>query len=252
MKRSALPTFYGVRRLLAKAIVACLPATLLLLGGASAAAETSAYVGERSSETGGFAYEPLPNQARPVNPGSIPGETGGSGYGPALQPQPSGTPDRRRRRPPLRQPASQLSSSMHRFPVLGEHSFGGADARFGARRPGHIHQGQDIVAAQGTPVAAPRGGTITWRAFQAEGAGYYLVLDAVMEPFNYVFMHLQRASLQVRVGDRVRTGQVLANVGSTGTSSGPHLHFEIWRGRWSKGGEPIDPLPALLAWDVLS
>ena len=93
--------------------------------------------------------------------------------------------------------------------MLGKHSLGGEDARFGARRPGHRHQGQDITADEGTPVVAPRGGTITWRAFQRKGAGYYLVLEAVTEPYNYVFMHLQKGSLQATVGDRVRTGQVL-------------------------------------------
>ena len=101
------------------------------------------------------------------------------------------------------------SATDHRFPVLGKHSLGGEDARFGARRPGHRHQGQDITADDGTPVVAPRGGTITWRAFQRKGAGYYLVLQAVDEAYNYVFMHLQKGSLQARVGDRVRTGQVL-------------------------------------------
>jgi murein DD-endopeptidase MepM/ murein hydrolase activator NlpD len=50
----------------------------------------------------------------------------------------------------------------------------------------------------------------------------------------------------------VRTGQVLAAVGRTGTASAPHLHFEIWRGRWYKGGEPIDPLPYLAVWDAIS
>jgi murein DD-endopeptidase MepM/ murein hydrolase activator NlpD len=203
-----------------------------------------------AGETGGFAYDPLPNRASPVNPGSIPGESGGSGY---VHPaDPKGAQPRKppRRRSPSA--ASQLGSNLHRFPVLGEHSFGGEDARFGARRPGHRHQGQDIVAAEGTPVVAPRGGTITWRAFQARGAGYYLVLDAVGEPYYYVFMHLARGSIAVSVGDRVRTGQPLAGVGSTGSSSGPHLHFEIWRGPWYDGGAPIDPLPALLAWDVFS
>jgi murein DD-endopeptidase MepM/ murein hydrolase activator NlpD len=203
-----------------------------------------------AGETGGFAYAPLPNRASPVNPGSIPGESGGSGRVPSSSPtaSPPAKPPRRG----SSRPASQLSSNLHRFPVLGEHSFGDGDARFGARRPGHRHQGQDITAAEGTPVVAPRGGVIAWRSFQARGAGYYLVLDAVGEPYNYVFMHLARGSINVRVGDRVRTGQPLAGVGSTGSSSGPHLHFEIWQGPWYDGGAPIDPLPALLAWDVFS
>jgi murein DD-endopeptidase MepM/ murein hydrolase activator NlpD len=53
----------------------------------------------------------------------------------------------------------------------------------------------------------------------------------------------------VREGQRIRTGQRIGEVGSTGGSSGPHLHFEIWRGAWFDGGEAIDPLPYLTAWD---
>jgi murein DD-endopeptidase MepM/ murein hydrolase activator NlpD len=135
------------------------------------------------------------------------------------------------------------------FPVQGSYSFGGADARFGATRSGHIHQGQDILAAKGTPVVAPRTGFISWRAYQANGAGYYLVLHADDER-DFVFMHLKSGSLLVDKGQGVTAGQPLAQVGTTGASSGPHLHFEIWPDGWyaSKKSKPIDPLPDLLAW----
>jgi murein DD-endopeptidase MepM/ murein hydrolase activator NlpD len=135
------------------------------------------------------------------------------------------------------------------FPVQGSYSFGGADARFGAKRSGHIHQGQDIIAAKGTPVVAPRTGFISWRAYQAGGAGYYLVLHADDER-DFVFMHLKSGSLLVTKGQGVTAGQQLAAVGTTGASSGPHLHFEIWPDGWyaTKQSKPIDPLPDLLAW----
>ena len=145
-----------------------------------------------------------------------------------------------------------LEFRSHRFPVLGDHSFGGDDARFGARRTGHTHQGQDIIAAEGIPVVAPRAGLITWREYQAAGAGYYLVLAGENEPYNYVFMHLQRGSILVNQGDRVTTGQELGRVGNTGSSSGAHLHFEIWDGPWFNGGKAIDPLPMLQIWDSTS
>ena len=197
--------------------------------------------------TGGFAYHPRPDRPREVD--GTAGETGGARYVPGTRKReaqsaptaPDGPIDKDLR-----------SAITHRFPVGGKHSLGGADARFGAARPGHRHQGQDIMADEGTPVVAPRGGLIVWRAFQAKGAGYYLVLEGVGEPYAYVFMHLQRGSLQAKVGERVRTGQILGAVGSTGTASAPHLHFEIWRGRWGRGGEPIDPLPYLLVWDAVS
>ena len=123
-------------------------------------------------------------------------------------------------------------------------------ARFGAPRTGHIHQGQDVAAAEGTPLVAPKAGTIHWRAYQAGGAGYYLVLDADGEDFMYVFMHLRQGSLLVSKGDHVAAGQQIAQVGNTGSSSGPHLHFEVWQGAWYGGGHPIDPLPVLQSWEA--
>jgi hypothetical protein len=62
------------------------------------------------------------------------------------------------------------------FPVQGAYSFGGDEARFGAGRDGHTHQGQDVSAGEGTPVVAPLAGTVTWVAFQARGAGHYVVV----------------------------------------------------------------------------
>jgi murein DD-endopeptidase MepM/ murein hydrolase activator NlpD len=140
------------------------------------------------------------------------------------------------------------SSSDHRFPVAGPHNLGGPDARFGAPRSGHTHQGQDIMAAGGTPVIAPHAGRITWVAYQATGAGYYLVLASDGEPYNYVFMHLLKGSIVVKSGDHVATGQGLGAVGATGTAEGTHLHFEIWDGPWYNGGHPVDPLPFLQQW----
>jgi murein DD-endopeptidase MepM/ murein hydrolase activator NlpD len=134
------------------------------------------------------------------------------------------------------------------FPVRGTYSLGGADARFGAVRTGHIHQGQDIIAAQGTPVVAPRAGVISWRAYQAGGAGNYLVLHG-HDGRDYVFMHLADGSTLVSEEQAVTAGQQLAAVGNTGRSDGPHLHFEIWPDGWYKdGSKPIDPLADLLAW----
>src|SRR6201999_597014 len=61
------------------------------------------------------------------------------------------------------------------FPVRGAHNFGGPENRFGAPREGHIHQGQDVLTAEGTPDVAPLAGTIVTTANQSGGAGYYVV-----------------------------------------------------------------------------
>lgn len=135
------------------------------------------------------------------------------------------------------------------FPVLGSYTFGGEGSRFGAGRPGHIHQGQDVSAASGTPIVAPVAGTITWKANQPGGAGIYLVLRGAADGRDYVFMHLKSGSVLVTADSAVAAGQQLAEVGATGVASGPHLHFEIWVGGWqARGGEPIDPLPQLQRW----
>ncbi|HLM26496.1 MAG TPA: M23 family metallopeptidase [Thermoleophilaceae bacterium] len=136
-----------------------------------------------------------------------------------------------------------------RFPLVGPFSYGGPGARFGAPRPGHVHQGQDIIAPAGTPVVAPRAGTVRVVAYQAAGAGHYIVLRDSGGNRDYVFMHLTTGSIRVRVGQGVATGQRLGDVGTTGASSGPHLHFEVWVGGWFDGGSPVDPLPLLKSWE---
>jgi len=152
-------------------------------------------------------------------------------------------------KPPITPPTPVSSSAI--FPVRGDHDFGGVDSRFGAQRTGHIHQGQDLSAAEGTPIVAPLAGTILYRGYQAGGAGNYLVLHG-HDGRDYVFMHLKDASMLVKTDDRIRRGERIAQVGNTGHSSGPHLHFEIWVGGWQSGGHPIDPLPYLKAWDRTS
>jgi murein DD-endopeptidase MepM/ murein hydrolase activator NlpD len=159
---------------------------------------------------------------------------------------------RRLRRSAQASSSVALSFFHHRFPLVGPFDYGGDGSRFGAPRHGHTHKGQDLAAAEGTPVVAPRGGVVETVQYQAGGAGHYVVLDGEGEDRDYVFMHLRSGSVAVRERQRVRTGQRLAEVGNTGRSTGPHLHFEVWVGGWYDGGEPIDPLPLLRAWDSWS
>jgi murein DD-endopeptidase MepM/ murein hydrolase activator NlpD len=142
----------------------------------------------------------------------------------------------------------------HRFPVVGPHTFGGEGSRYGADRDGgkRKHQGQDVSAAEGTPMVAARGGFVRTVANQPSGAGVYIVIRGAGESRDYVYMHLVEGSPTVKAGDTVRTGQLIGKVGNTGASSGPHLHFEIWQGAWQAGGTPIDPLPLLQSWDSWS
>ncbi|HEV7529063.1 MAG TPA: M23 family metallopeptidase [Solirubrobacteraceae bacterium] len=135
------------------------------------------------------------------------------------------------------------------FPVAGAHSFGGPENRYGAPRSGHVHEGQDILAAEGTPDVAPLAGTITSTSYQAGGAGYYAV-EHTLAGFDLMFAHCQAATLAVSAGQAVAAGQQLCLAGQTGDATAPHLHFEMWVGGWyAPGGHTIDPLPYLEAWE---
>ena len=137
----------------------------------------------------------------------------------------------------------------YRFPLKGNFVYGDPGSRFGAPRSGHSHQGQDIGAPEGIQVRAARGGVVRTSAYQAAGAGNYVVIDAAGQNRDYVYMHMQTGSVRVQEGQRVRTGQWIGSVGNTGASFGAHLHFEIWKGPWYAGGDPIDPFPSLRRWD---
>jgi murein DD-endopeptidase MepM/ murein hydrolase activator NlpD len=132
------------------------------------------------------------------------------------------------------------------FPIRGAYTYGDP---FGAKRGTAVHRGQDILTAEGTPIATPRAGIVSWRAYQADGAGNYVVVHAD-DGRDLVFMHLQTGSITVAKGAALAAGQVFARAGMTGHATGPHLHFEIWPDGWyaSDASQPIDPAPDLRAW----
>lgn len=109
--------------------------------------------------------------------------------------------------------------------------------RFGARRvfnqePRSPHTGVDYRAAAGTPVLAAEGGTVVL-AEEHFFAGNSVFID---HGGGLISMYFHLAELAVREGDQVRRGQTVGAVGSTGRSTGPHLHFGI---RWL--GARVDP-----------
>jgi murein DD-endopeptidase MepM/ murein hydrolase activator NlpD len=137
------------------------------------------------------------------------------------------------------------------FPIMGPHEFGGAAGRFGAGRSGHTHQGQDTMAACGTPLVAARGGTVQYSGYQSL-AGNYIVIDGKGTTLDFMYAHLAEPS-PLQTGEPVRTGQPIGVVGDTGDATACHLHFEIWTAPgWYEGGSPIDPLPYLEKWDRYS
>lgn len=87
-----------------------------------------------------------------------------------------------------------------------------------------MHNGVDLAAYQGTPIVATRSGYVTTAAYEAGGAGYYVYINHG-DGFGSIYMHMTHYI--VRYGQYVTAGEVIGYVGSTGGSTGPHLHFGI-------------------------
>jgi murein DD-endopeptidase MepM/ murein hydrolase activator NlpD len=98
------------------------------------------------------------------------------------------------------------------------------------------HPGFDLAAKTGTPVSAAAAGTVV----QAGPAGTYGNLVTVRHGNGVETRYAHLSATTVKAGDHVDAGQQIGNVGTTGYSTGPHLHFEV-----RKDGQPIDPAPLL-------
>jgi murein DD-endopeptidase MepM/ murein hydrolase activator NlpD len=101
---------------------------------------------------------------------------------------------------------------------------------------GHFHSGIDLAAPQGTPVHAAAGGVVLVASNPA-GYGLYLIVEHGGD-LATLYGHL--LSTPVQSGDRVQAGQLIGLMGSSGLSTGPHLHFEVRR-----QSRPVDPIPWL-------
>ena len=97
-----------------------------------------------------------------------------------------------------------------------------------------MHNGVDMACAQGTPIYAAKSGKVTVASYQAGGAGYYVSINHG-DGFSSVYMHMTHYI--VAPGQYVTAGQVIGYVGSTGGSTGPHLHFGI-----SYNGTYVNPM----------
>ncbi|MBR4291453.1 MAG: peptidoglycan DD-metalloendopeptidase family protein [Oscillospiraceae bacterium] len=97
-----------------------------------------------------------------------------------------------------------------------------------------MHEGVDMSAPQGTPIYAAKAGKVTRTAYQEGGAGYYVSINHG-DGFASIYMHMTHYI--VSPGTYVNAGQVIGYVGSTGGSTGPHLHFGI-----SYNGTYVNPM----------
>ena len=98
-----------------------------------------------------------------------------------------------------------------------------------------LHHGMDISAKEGTPVIATAAGEVIEVEYQPNGYGKYVVIK---HDDTYQTKYAQMSSQEVSMGDKVKKGQIVGKVGSSGRSTAPHLHYEV-----RKDGKPVDPIP---------
>ncbi|MBR4422658.1 MAG: M23 family metallopeptidase, partial [Mailhella sp.] len=109
---------------------------------------------------------------------------------------------------------------------------------FGVQRPGHLHKGVDISAPFGSLIKAFRSGVVTEARWHHS---YGKVVD-VRQDDGLIARYAHMSQILVKAGDRVWQGQPIGRVGSTGRSTGPHLHFELIR-----GSQHMNPMAQLQA-----
>ncbi len=143
--------------------------------------------------------------------------------------------------PEPKAPEPQTTASL---PKAEEPASSGADFRWPAR--GRViagyagrggNEGINIAVPEGTPVKAAEGGVVAYAGSELKGYGN-LVL--IRHPNGYVSAYAHNGELNVKRGEQVKRGQVVAKSGQSGNVNSPQLHFEL-----RKGSTPVDPMPYL-------
>jgi murein DD-endopeptidase MepM/ murein hydrolase activator NlpD len=123
---------------------------------------------------------------------------------------------------PLQEGSISSTYGMRTHPISGEDS---------------LHTGIDIAAPQGTPVIAARGGKVQTKGYDAGGLGNFILL---LHEGGMTTLYGHLSSILVNLNQEVNSGSLIGTVGTTGLSTGPHLHFEV-----RNEGELRDPMPLI-------
>ncbi len=129
------------------------------------------------------------------------------------------------------QPRTYNGGSMA-WPVVGGNNYISQYFRYG-------HYGLDIAADYGSRVRAGAGGTVIFAGWKSNGGGYQVWIahgSGLYTTYNHM------AGVSVGRGQSVGKGQQVGRVGASGNVTGPHLHFEVWRGPIWDGGNRVNPL----------
>ena len=142
-------------------------------------------------------------------------------------------------------PADPASTKFSIFPVQGRCWF--ADTWLAPRSGGRSHQGVDIIAAQGKLIYAVADGTITkiYTDYPGSLSGNGVRLT-LADGTYFFYAHMTNVADGISVGTKVKAGQTIGYVGSTGSSATNHLHFEVH----PKGGAAVNPYPLVKAIDA--
>jgi murein DD-endopeptidase MepM/ murein hydrolase activator NlpD len=97
-----------------------------------------------------------------------------------------------------------------------------------------MHPGIDFTAPQGTPIYATADGVIKMAGFSDGGYGNHVIIN---HGYGYETLYGHMVRVKARAGEKVKRGEVIGYVGSTGKSTGPHCHYEV-----HKNGQKIDPI----------
>ncbi len=175
--------------------------------------------GTSSPQEGLFATAPVPGQI----------------YNGNLQPQPGETVSPQL--PPLSPPGTYLPDSPTRFNGYIWPSKGVITSGYGMRW-GRMHKGLDIAAPTGTPIVAAAPGVVVTAGWNSGGYGK---LVEIQHPDGSQTLYAHNNRILVQRGQQVAQGQQISEMGSTGYSTGPHLHFEVH----PSGGGAVNPMAYL-------
>lgn len=138
-----------------------------------------------------------------------------------------------------------LISTPNRWPVISDYGIrvGRITSTFGPemhpfKRNFRLHNGIDIAYSRGTRIIATANGTIENIGYAVSGLGHYIVIRHEKYGFKTKYGHLEK--ILVNRGKYVKQGDIIGYMGSSGLSTGPHLHYEVWIGE-----QVVDPMQYL-------
>ncbi|HLU32807.1 MAG TPA: M23 family metallopeptidase [Natronosporangium sp.] len=183
-----------------------------------------ANVAEQRSDEGGGAYSAYEETSDPLADREAAADRadradrGGEGKAKAAEPEESPKPDKKKKK------KKRKADWVHPMPNSTTTSCYGM-------RWGKLHAGVDLAAPHGTKIRAVGAGTVVNAGWVFSGYGISVVID---HGNGYLTHYAHASEAKVSVGEKVKPGDVIALEGSTGNSTGPHLHFEVHDGMWNQ------------------